>query len=70
MTGICGACYLYASDYYDLNKGICELNEKEVGFSDHFDCSAFSLDDNIEAFLIKQVENGNLKPNIIYFNHR
>lgn len=68
MTGICGACTMYAHGLYDIEEGSCELHEKEVGFSDDFCCDDFSLDDNIAAFLIKQVEDGNLKPGIIYFD--
>ena len=64
---ICGACNKYCSDLNNINKGICELHEKEVGFSDDFDCNDFTIDYNIEAFLIKQAENGILKPNVIYF---
>lgn len=66
MTGICGACEYY-SYTYDFEDGCCELYEKEVDFTDDFCCHDFTLDYNIEHFLIKQKEIGNLKGGIIYF---
>ena len=67
MTGICGACDKFASDLHNYKKGLCELHEKEVGFTDDFCCDDFNLDENVSAFLIKAMRKGDFNPMIIYF---